>query len=453
MHKMFTIARRETSAMIATKAFLFTLVMMPILMFGGIFLMPRLNRLSPAKTQRISIADGTGMLMPGILAANEARNTALRSAKTDLRDRDKATEAESEDDDGEPFGPNTDLWQIEATLSNTLDDGARLKLSDEIRSGSLYAFVEIPPELLNDGGSAVSVPFVSQDAAISSARQWLQGIIQQQVRSRRLHALGLDPAVVAKADVPVGVNPVLPYTRSVTGGAETKGGTSILVTLFLPFGVMALMFLVIFLAAQPMLESAMEEKGQRIAEVLLGSVSPSQLMAGKLLGNLTGSMLIFVIYGCGCWLVLHHNHWEQHLPWSLVPWFIVFQVLGVVLFSSVFLTIGAAISELKEAQSLLLPVWLLLLAPMMVWLSAVREPNGPVALALSFFPPSAPLMMVLRLASGQTIPVWQPPAAAMLLLATSAAIVYLAGRIYRTSLLRVDSARSFRQLLQRLTSQ
>ena len=60
MYKLLVIAQREFSAMVATKAFLFTLVMMPILMFGGVVLMPRLNQLSPAKTQRIVVADGTG---------------------------------------------------------------------------------------------------------------------------------------------------------------------------------------------------------------------------------------------------------------------------------------------------------------------------------------------------------------------------------------------------------
>ena len=276
--------------------------------------------------------------------------------------------------------------------------------------------------------------------------------MQHQLRTRRLNALGIDPAVVAKADQPVAVNPVLPYTQNSSGGAETKGGSSVLVTLFLPFGVMTLMFLVIFLAAQPMLESGMEEKGQRIAEVLLGSVSPSQLMAGKLVGNVLGSLMIFAIYGIGGGFILQRNGWATHLPWTLLPWFVVFQLLGVVFFSSIFLTIGAAISELKEAQSLLLPVWLVLLAPMMVWIVAVRDPNGPVAVTLSFFPPSSPLMMILRLASGQAIPGWQPPAAAVLLLVASAAIVGIAGRIYRASLLRTDSARSFRQLLQRLSA-
>ncbi len=156
------------------------------------------------------------------------------------------------------------------------------------------------------------------------------------------------------------------------------------------------------------------------------------------------------IYGIGGWLVADTNGWTKNLNWSLLPWFVVFQILGVLFFSSIFLTVGASISELKEAQSILMPVWMLLVAPIMVWFVALRDPNGPVAVTLSFFPPSSPLMMILRLASGQTIPSWQPPLAAVLLVCATLVVVILAGRIYRASLLRTDSARTFAQILGRL---
>jgi ABC-type Na+ efflux pump permease subunit len=71
-------------------------------------------------------------------------------------------------------------------------------------------------------------------------------------------------------------------------------------------------------------------------------------------------------------------------------------------------------------------------------------------MALSFFPPSAPLMMSLRLSSGQTMPIWHAPLAAILMLIATYAVIMLAGRVYRTSLLKTDSATSFRKLFQRL---
>ena len=180
-----------------------------------------------------------------------------------------------------------------------------------------------------------------------------------------------------------------------------------MLTMFIPFGFMMLIFMVIFLSAQPLLESVMEEKSGRIAEVLLGSVSASQLMFGKLLGNVAGSLTVVAIYAPGASPRPSTTAGPISFRWTLIPWFLIYQILAVLLFSSLFMAVGAAVNQLKEAQSLLLPIWLLLACPMFVWFQIVREPNGAVATWMSFFPPATSLVMVLRLASEAVIPLWQ----------------------------------------------
>jgi ABC-2 type transport system permease protein len=441
MRKIITIARREFTAMVATKAFVLTLVMMPILMLGGIVLIPALSRLSGQKDRRIVVADASGKLLNSIQEAAENRNKAILDAV--------AANAEIGRTKGQDPFSGLEILNFEAAAERVLTDKQRLTLSDQIRDGDLYALVEIPADI-GDSDFPAKAKFVSQDAALSGARRWLENHLQNHFRVTRLSELGIDPELVAGADAKVSLEPTSLYTEGEDGKAISKGGADTLASLFLPFGIMMLMFMVIFMAAQPMLESGMEEKQHRIAELLLGSVSPAELMTGKLLGNVAGSFVIFAIYGLGGFIILGQNGWHVNLGWAQMPWLILFQVLGVLFFSSIFLTIGASVSELKEAQSLLLPVWLLLAAPLMVWLIAVRDPNGAVATALSFFPPSAPLMMSLRLSSGQTMPLWHAPLAALLMLIATYAIIRIAGRVYRTSLLKSDSAASFRKLLQRL---
>lgn len=450
MYKLLIIAHREYAAMVATRAFLVTLVMMPVLMFGGLVIMPKLSALGGGKTERIVVADETGKLFEVLKAAAEARNAMLRSQSSkptnvDAKEQIKA-QAEKQRDQ---FGGANNFYEIEAAESATLTDQQRLTLSDEIRAGKLYAFVEIPASVLaEDATATTAAKFIGQDALLSAGRQWLAAVVSEQVRVTRLNRLGLDPSVISLASRPVEFTPMAPIKPDSDG--KERSQTDMLLQLFLPFGIMMLMFMVIFLAAQPMLESGMEEKSHRIAEVLLGSVSPTQLMAGKLLGNVAGSLMIFAIYGIGGWVVLQRNGWASELPMTLIPWFIVFQLLGVLFFSSIFLTVGASISELKEAQGLLMPIWLVMLAPMMIWIVVLRDPNGAVAVGMSMFPPSAPLMMMLRLASGQTIPAWQPPVSAGILIAATILVVMGAGRIYRASLLRTDSARTLMQFLARL---
>lgn len=439
MNKIFVIARREFTSMVATKAFVLTMVMMPIMMLGGLVLLPLLGKIGGPKDRPIIVADGTGQLFDQIKQAADERNAEIRLL----------IETDPDADTGDDPISRVELFLIQPAPQAELTDADRLKFSNQIRDGELYAFVELPAGMIDPDASELA-SFVSQDAMISGARRWLEGWLRNEVRSARLATLGFDPELVEQADAHFDLQPTALYKEAHDGSAETKGDSGSMAALFVPFGIMMLMFLVIFMAAQPMLESAMEEKQYRIAELLLGSVSPKQLMTGKLLGNVAGSFVVFSIYGIGALIVAHQNHWEVPLTWSQIPWLIVFQVLGVLFFSSLFLTIGASVSELKEAQSLLLPVWLVLVIPLMVWFAAARDPNGPVATSLSFFPPSAPLMMSLRLAVGQTIPAWQPPVAAGVMLLATYAVITIAGRIYRAGLLKTDSAASFAKLLARL---
>ena len=469
MYKLFVIAHREYVAMVGTKAFLFTLVMMPILMFGSIVAMPLINSVSGSKTLKIVVADGTAQLFETIEQAATQRNEALKMLSK--KDIDRADKKFSGRDSKDSFmNQQADIWLF-TEAPNELTEEQRLEYSRQIRNGELYALVEIPKSLWDDpsklgvadavestglestGDTPTVVPkFYSQDALISGTRSWLGFVISQKMRELRIRQFGLTsiaPEVFSQIDAKVELTPNVPIQASDVGKSKDQSPMDSLIAMFLPFGVMMLMFMVILMAAQPMLESAMEEKSLRISEVLLGSVTPSQLMGGKLIGNVAGSLVIFVLYGSGGLFLLNSQGLSDKIPASVLPWFLLFQLLGVLFFSSIFLTVGASVNELKEAQTMLLPVWMVLMAPMMVWFVAVRDPNGVVSTTLSFFPPSCPMMMVLRLASGTTVPFWQPPLAAIIMLVSTFLIVRTAGRIYRAGLLRNEGARSITQLLRR----
>jgi ABC-2 type transport system permease protein len=441
MNKIWVVARREFMAMVGTRAFLATLLIMPVLMFGGLFLIPTLNKITGGRERTIRLVDGTGRVGARLVEMAEQRNQSLVNPKGET----KAT--------NRPFSEAEDPYRMEVQEVKSLDDATRLEWSDEIRNGTLYAFVEIPESLFDPAGTE-NVRFVSQDSALSSARQWMQSIVDAMVRQERFHLLGLDSEKVQLANRSVTFAPTSPYERvsDNEGGVKAEEKEFDLATFFAPFGMMMLMFLVIFLAAQPMLESAMEEKSQRISEVLLGAVTPTQLLTGKLIGNVAASLLVFALYAAGGYIILRQQNLQHLVPLSLVPWFLIFQILGVLFFSSIFIMIGSSVRDLKEAQSLLLPVWLVMMLPMMVWFIAVRDPLGPVPTALAFFPPSAPMMNILRLGSGVTIPIWQPITGAILLAAATILVIWVAGRIYKMSMLRTDSVKNLGQLFSRIMS-
>ncbi|RIK81888.1 MAG: hypothetical protein DCC67_07785 [Planctomycetota bacterium] len=427
MRKVLTIARREYAAMVGTKAFLISITLMPLLMFGGIIVAQWMERVPQAGEKRIAIVDGTG----GQLYADLEQAVAQRNAMA----------AQS--------GGAAAKYVLEQFPSPQLADADRMTLSERVRTEALRAFVEIPAALLQPDAEASQrqVRYYAPNAMLAEERRWLEQALTEAVTARRLAALNLDPGVVRRATAPVAVTPLGLFKQSAEGkviGAEQRGG---LAGIFVPAGFMMLMFMVILLSAQPLLEGVMEEKNNRIAEVLLGSVSSFQLMLGKLLGNIAGSLSAIAIYAVGLYAAASYKGWLDLIPTDLVPWFLVFQIIGVLLFGAIFLAVGAAVTQAKEAQSLLLPIWLLIALPLFGWLQIVREPNGPLAVWGSFFPPSAPLVMTLRLASDAVVPPWQLLASLALLIVATAVGVFLAGRVFRIGILWQGKSPKFTEIM------
>jgi ABC-2 type transport system permease protein len=161
MNKISVIARREYQAMVATKAFLIGLAMMPVLMGGGILLPGLLKGIEKPKDRRIAVIDGTGQLFPMIKLAAEQRNGMLDSAASQNEPVESENPSESEPNADAPARQTEDDQKKQAKKSlglediNTylleeipfdgFDDAKRLELSDKIRNDELYAFVEIPP--------------------------------------------------------------------------------------------------------------------------------------------------------------------------------------------------------------------------------------------------------------------------------------------------------------------
>lgn len=453
MRKILTIAVREYKAMVATKAFLISVIMMPILMFGSILTVNLVKNVAEIKERKIAILDPDGKLFPILDASAKARNEQLKaSLKVDeeqpnASDESSATKSGLKSDDGLPSavkGEYLYLNRLEATGSN---DELRADLSDKVRSGELYGFVEIPAGLIDLPPEEQKILFYSQDSSISESRAWMTAVVNEFLKYQRLTAAGIDPLLVAKASLPVTVSGMGLVTRSSGGSISEAKEKNPLTDIFLPMGAMMFMFLVIFMASQPMLESVLEEKSQRIAEVLLGSANPFQLMLGKLLGTVGGSMTIFLIYLAGGIFFARNRGLMDNIPMELIPWFFVFQLLGVLFYASLFMAVGASVSQLKEASAMLMPVWMLLMLPIFIWLPIVQDPNGSLARWISLFPPATSTTMVLRLATGVSIPLWELVLATILLLVSTAVVVVVAGRIFRVGMLWQGKVPRFSELL------
>lgn len=429
MYKAFVIARREYLAMVGAKAFLISLAMMPVFMLGGALVPKLLGERLDVTAKKIALLDQTGELTEPLQQAVDTYNQqATRDAET-----------------GKQIAPEFVLEHVNAA---EITDELRLDLSDRVRRGELYAFLEIPSEVLAipREGVAPAAVFYAENVSLSATRRWFDQTVSAEVQARRLRSEGIDPEVVAQSQA-FSLEGKLLLQRAVDGSVKMGKDADEMLTMLVPLGIMMFMFMIVMMSAQPMLESVLEEKTNRIAEVLLGSATPSEIMAGKLFGNVAGSLTVATIYLAGAYGLAVYNDVADMVPMELLPWMLLFQVLAVVMFSSMFMAIGAAVNQLKEAQSLLLPIWILIVLPLFVWFNIVREPHSTFATWMSLIPPFVPMLMCLRMAVTSTIPLWQPLVGLGLTVAMTALCVFAAGRVFRVGMLAQGRSPQFSELI------
>jgi ABC-2 type transport system permease protein len=213
-----------------------------------------------------------------------------------------------------------------------------------------------------------------------------------------------------------------------------------------PALLMFIMFFVIMTSAPQLLNSVIEEKMSKISEVLLGSVSPFELMAGKLLGNTAIALVTATLYIGGAYAVAAYHGYGDVVSPALLVGLGGFLVLAIMLYGSLYMAVGAACNELKDAQTLMMPVMLLSMFPIFVWTAVLQNPSSALSVGMSLFPPASPFLMLMRLALRPAPPAWQVALAVLLTSATAIFCVWSAGKIFRIGLLMQGKAPNFREL-------
>jgi ABC-2 type transport system permease protein len=452
MRKAMVIARREYRALVRTKAFMISLVIMPVLMFGGIFVQTFLAGRIDVSEKKVVVLDGTERLLAPL------------QSLVRLHNEQNAVDKQA----GGKAGPKITLEQ---GPTGQVTDEMRYALSERVHRNEIFAFVEIDADALKPAADSPlltilqeaaskadskttpdyvdAVPGVpgNREAHRAPVRIYLESVIYNQVAgwlmqslnqaafALRLQDSGLNPLTVANAVTPINIDQLGLYSRTANGDIRKGNESSRSLSFFLPFGLMILMFMSVMVVCQPMLTSVLEEKQQRIAEVLLGSASPFQLMMGKLLGNVGVALTIVGLYMAGGYMVAAHYGYADMFPAWLLGWFFAFEILACILYGSMFIAVGAACSEIKDAQSLLMPLMILLVFPLMVWFNVMQEPLGSFAQWISLFPPATPMLMLLRMAASPMVPWWQPLLGMGLVLVATVFCVFAAGRVFRIGLL------------------
>ena len=418
LKKIFIVAHSEYLTAVRSRAFLVSVILMPVLMTGSIALQTVVASRADTEPRRLVVIDQTDRIYPAIEQATTAFN--------------------------QRGGPQF-IVSREQVAADGLDT-ARLALSERVRTEEIFAFVEIPPTVF-DPANAAKLLYHSDHPSYITLPSWIERIVNREIQGARFKDANVDPALVARLSQTVDVDNLGLLEADGAGGLTGGEAVDPIKSTAIPAAMMFLVYIVVMSSAPQLLNAVMEEKMSRISEVLLGSVLPTDLMLGKLLGSAGVSLTLATLYLGGASVVAQRYGYAGALTPGLIALFLLFLVLAVLIFGSIFTAIGAACNDMKDAQGMMGPAMLLVMFPMLSWMVVLRAPDSTVSTVLSLIPFATPFLMLLRVSLQPGPPAWQLALSIVLTLSTMLFLVWAAGRIFRTGILMQGKSASFAEMI------
>ncbi|GJQ26076.1 MAG: ABC transporter permease [Phycisphaerae bacterium] len=431
--KVWVVAGREYRVSVRSKSFVVAILLMPVFMFGGIGVQLLMEDRVDTDTKQVAVVDRSGKLFETLATAAEQYN-----AQEVYRSRmDRNTSAGQETSgSAAPRKQVRSKIALQQVAPAKDREAQRLELSDRVRNKELFAIIEIGADILNpEGGADPGIMYYSNSPTYEDIQRWLRRVVSDRVREVRLAQAGIDQKLVERAMTPPSIESLGLVTRGEGGKVESAKQVNQLQTFMVPFGLVMLMWVAVMMATQPLLHGAIEEKMQRISEVLLGSVRPFDLMLGKLIGFVGMALTLIGVYSIGIYFVARHFDALDLVPIAMLGWFVVYLSLAILMFGSLFLAVGACCNDLREAQNLVMPIMLVMVLPLMALGTVLRFPSSQFSTVLSLIPFATPMVMMVRQAVPPGVPIWQPMVGVIGTLLTTLLCVWAAGRIFRVGLL------------------
>ena len=438
MNKIITIASTEYVNALRSKAFLIGLLAMP-LMVGLMIVVPQFTKDKVDLADRkFAIVDFSERLGAVIVQQAQERN------KTDV--------FSNGDDEKTKRGQAQPRFLPElVALGNADWEDHVLQLSDRVRKKELFAFVLIGEKAM-DRGAEGRIAYHTQTPTFQALPSWLERIINQEVRRVRFEREGLDSRLIQEITRQVNVERLGLASQSESGEIQKAKKENQIATFAIPAVSMFLLFMMVMSSTPALLNSVLEEKMQKIIEVLLSSVTPFQLMMGKLLATVSVASTLSFLYLVALTWIAWNRGFLEWISLSLFFWFFFFLILAILIFGSMFLAIGSTCSEIQDAQSLMVPAMLLVMIPVMTRLPILQSPTGNFARWMSLFPPATPMLMMLRMAIPPGLPWWEILLGVVVAMGFTLLTVASAAKIFRIGVLSQGQTPSFGRMLQWLLS-
>ncbi len=415
MNKMFAVARWEYMEKIKSKAFLISIIVLPILMIVLGILPSYFATRGETESKVIGVFDQSGELFEPLKKFLDLHYV-LPNGK-----------------------PNYVVVSVGDPL-NTIKEGKNLA-DAQVLAGGIDGYVIIPKSIMSDS----SIEYRSENIGSSRVTDRLTGAVRDLIVERKLHSQGIDPVMVKQLTTPFGIR-----TIKIPKPGEPESDLDFLKLFFTSFVFQMMLVFLVLTSGQLLVRSMLEEKSNRVIEVLVSSCSTNDLMSGKILG-LSGLGLTQMVIWLFIGLALSLKFGVEMIPLASAILLFCYTILGYLLYAAIFVAVGAPVSTEQEAQQITTYLTLILFFPMPLSFSLMQNPKSPLITALTFIPLMTPTMMAMR------IPIQMPSTfeiiGSMLLLAVSALwMMWAAGKIFRVAILVYGKRPTLRDIFRYLSA-